>query len=164
VPNDLLRKLPQEFAGLAGPNRLDETGYRSERLQLLWNDSDHTWVDHGQHWHTESDEIFIVLKGSIEVGVGEEHITIGAGEMCVFPTGVAHAMTIAFSNGSLLRGLVESDARVVERLDASLQSGSTIDVRINASVGIATTLHGIPGLTCRIAPLDRAELRAFPSR
>lgn len=89
----------------------------------------------------------------------------------------ADAVTIAFPYGSLLRGLVEGDDRLVERLDALLRPGSQIDVRVNASALVAggidpagaatdivTALRRVDGLACRIAPLDRAGLRAFPSR
>lgn len=87
------RSLPREFAVLAGPNPPDELGFRSDRLQILWNDSDDTWADPGQHYHAESDEVFIVLKGELEIAVEEERFTLGPGEMCIFPAGVTHAVT-----------------------------------------------------------------------
>lgn len=89
----LRRSLPDTFAVLAGPNPPDDLGFQTERVQILWNDSGDTWADPGQHYHVESDEIFIVLKGTLEIEVDDERFTLGPGEMCVFPAGVSHAVT-----------------------------------------------------------------------
>jgi len=88
----LRRALPAGFAVLAGPNPPDELGFRTDRLQILWNDSNDCWVDPGQHYHAESDEVFIVLKGALEIEAEDECFTLGPGEMCVFPAGVSHAV------------------------------------------------------------------------
>lgn len=66
----LRRTLPLNFAVLAGPNPDDDLAFRSDNLQILWNCSDESWADPGQHYHRESDEVFIVLKGSLDVEVG----------------------------------------------------------------------------------------------
>lgn len=86
------RFLPQHFAVLGGPNPPDELGFTSDHIQILWNSGDEPWKDPGQHHHTDSDEVFIVLKGSIDLDVGEERVTVGADEMCFFPAGVAHGV------------------------------------------------------------------------
>lgn len=88
----LRRSLPEAFAVLAGPNPPDELGFRTDGLQILWNDSNDSWADPGQHYHAESDEVFIVLKGALEIEVEDERFTLGPGEMCVFPAGVSHAV------------------------------------------------------------------------
>lgn len=67
MPDDLHRTLPREVAVLLGPNPPDADGIQTERLHVRRNDSNTTWVDPAQHDHTESEAIFFVLKGSIEV-------------------------------------------------------------------------------------------------
>lgn len=89
----LRRSLPEAFAVLAGPNPPDELGFRSDRIQILWNCTDEPWSDEGQHSHAYSDEIFIVLKGTLHVEVENEMISVSAGEVCSFPSGVFHAIT-----------------------------------------------------------------------
>lgn len=91
----LRRSLPREFTVLGGPNPTDALAFRSSNLQILWNCSDESWTDLGQHYHRESDEVFIVLKGSLEVEVEQEVFTVDAGELCFFPAGVWHAITRA---------------------------------------------------------------------
>jgi len=89
---------------------------------------------------------------------------------------VANAVTVNFPYGSLLRGLVEGDSGLVERLDALLGPGSRLDVRINASAmhatgldpeggpdRIAHALRWIDALRVVCRELSQAELRVFPS-
>jgi mannose-6-phosphate isomerase-like protein (cupin superfamily) len=42
------------------------------------------------HSHADTDEAFIVLKGSMEVGLPDRVIVLGEGEMYVVPRGVRH--------------------------------------------------------------------------
>ena len=85
-------KLPDFSTILAGHTPQNEVGFRSERLQILYNNTDEPWQDEGLHAHEESDECFIVLKGQLTVNVeGEIHV-ISAGEFCCFPVGVYHAV------------------------------------------------------------------------
>jgi 16S rRNA (adenine(1408)-N(1))-methyltransferase len=89
----------------------------------------------------------------------------------------ADMVTINFPYGSLLRGVVEGDERLVQRLDALLRPGGRIEVRINASAlvaggfdpegaaaRVASTLRRVFGVRCGIEPMERTELRTFPSR
>lgn len=86
------RKLPQYSTLLSGHTPPDEVGFRSERLQILYNHTDAAWSDPGLHMHAESDECFIVLRGSLEVDVeGVRHV-INEREFCCFPAGVYHAV------------------------------------------------------------------------
>ncbi len=89
------RKLPglsSSFTILSGHTPPDEVGFRSDQLQILYNHTDVAWSDSGLHKHTESDECFVVLKGSLEVEVeGVRHL-IGEREFCCFPAGVYHAV------------------------------------------------------------------------
>ena len=86
------RQLPDHFAVLSGPNPPDDLCFPSDSLQILWNNSNESWSDHGQHYHRESDEVFIVLEGSIDVEIGEDEVTIGPGETCFFPAGTWHGI------------------------------------------------------------------------
>ncbi len=92
VASYIRRRLPNAFTVLAGPEPPDALGFRSDTLQVLWNDSSDRWTDSGQHYHAESDEIFIVLKGALEFEVGDERFTLDAGECCIFPAEVPHAV------------------------------------------------------------------------
>lgn len=99
------RTLPDDSALLAGHTPPDELGFRSERLQIWYNNSEEAWRDPALHWHEESDECFIVLRGSLVVEVqptvqrsvhppveaGERHV-IGPGEFCCFPRGMLHGV------------------------------------------------------------------------
>ncbi len=88
------RKLPEHAhaAVLSGHTPPDELGFRSEQLQILYNHTDVAWSDPGLHKHTESDECFIVPKGSLEVDVEGVRHSIGEREFCCFPAGVYHAV------------------------------------------------------------------------
>jgi len=89
---------------------------------------------------------------------------------------VAHAVTINFPYGSLLRGLVEGDAGLLARLDELPGVGSRLEVRVNESALIATGLDPVRGPEAIAAAvrqlgglrvdrrdLGQPELRAFPS-
>jgi mannose-6-phosphate isomerase-like protein (cupin superfamily) len=42
------------------------------------------------HKHEDTDEVFIVLAGEMEIGFRDRTVTLGAGEMFVIPRGVEH--------------------------------------------------------------------------
>jgi len=42
------------------------------------------------HSHPETDEVFIVIEGSMEIELRDGSVTLGAGEMYVVPRGVEH--------------------------------------------------------------------------
>ena len=86
------RKLPDFSTLLTGRKPPDEVGFTSQKLQVWYNNTDEPWQDDGLHAHRDSDECFIVLKGSLTVRVEEEVYTISAGEFCCFPTGLYHAI------------------------------------------------------------------------
>ncbi len=86
------------------------------------------------------------------------------------------AVTINFPYGSLLRGLVERDPALLERLDALLAPGGSIEARVNATAliaggldpsrapaAIASALRQVAGVRVSMRPVDRDELCAFPS-
>jgi mannose-6-phosphate isomerase-like protein (cupin superfamily) len=66
--------------------------WQSDRLQLWFNNTDAEWHDESPHTHRESDEIFVVLEGTVVVDVDGDRITIGPGEFCCFPHGIQHAV------------------------------------------------------------------------
>ena len=88
----LHKKLPDFSTILSGHTPRDTYGFQSNQLQILYNNTDEAWCDPGLHYHAESDECFIVLKGSIVVQVQDEVYTINAGEYCCFPIGMWHAV------------------------------------------------------------------------
>ncbi|HKP52681.1 MAG TPA: cupin domain-containing protein [Chloroflexia bacterium] len=92
MPSFHHRKLPEHSTLLSGHTPPDGTGFKSERLQIWYNNTTTGWADPIPHLHTESDECFIVLRGSLRIEVEEEQYTIGPGEFCCFPAGVYHSI------------------------------------------------------------------------
>jgi mannose-6-phosphate isomerase-like protein (cupin superfamily) len=86
------RKLPSYSTLLSGRVPPDDVGFTSERLQIWYNNTREPWTDPRPHAHGESDECFVVLRGSLVVDVEGERVTIEAGEFCCFPRGVFHAV------------------------------------------------------------------------
>lgn len=84
------RKLPDHSTLLAGQRPPDEVGFQSGRLQIWYNHTTESWSDGELHAHQESDECFIVLRGSLLVEVEGQRVVVGAGEFCCFPAGVYH--------------------------------------------------------------------------
>ena len=66
------RKLPDSSTLLAGYDPPDRVGFRSERLQIWYNKTTQAWRDPMPHAHQESDECFIVLRGTLIVEVEDE--------------------------------------------------------------------------------------------
>jgi mannose-6-phosphate isomerase-like protein (cupin superfamily) len=86
------QKLPNHSALLAGREPPNDIGFRSDKLQIWYNNTDTPWKDEGLHAHLESDECFIVLKGALVVELDNKHVRIEAGEFCCFPIGCYHAV------------------------------------------------------------------------
>ena len=42
------------------------------------------------HTHPESDEVFLIVDGKMELEFGDKIVELNAGEMCVVPKGVEH--------------------------------------------------------------------------
>jgi mannose-6-phosphate isomerase-like protein (cupin superfamily) len=86
--------LPGHSTLLSGRVPIDECGFRSDQLQIWYNNTSESWIGPGEvpHMHVHSDECFIVLAGSIEVEVNDERHLINAGEFCCFPAGVYHSI------------------------------------------------------------------------
>lgn len=85
------RELPAFSTVLSGRGPIrDRYGFRSERLQIWFNHTTEAWADDRPHAHTECDEAFVVMQGTIVVEVEGERIEVGPREYCVFPAGVFH--------------------------------------------------------------------------
>ena len=81
------RKLPEYSTLLSGHTPPDDVGFRSTSLQIWYNNTDEPWMDAMPHAHTEGDECFIVLKGSLVVDVEGVQYIIGPREFCCFQKG-----------------------------------------------------------------------------
>jgi mannose-6-phosphate isomerase-like protein (cupin superfamily) len=86
------QKLPAYSTLLSGHTPPDAVGFRSDRLQIWYNNSASGWRDPVPHAHLESDECFVVLRGALVVEVEGQRCTIGPREFCCFPRGVYHAV------------------------------------------------------------------------
>ena len=65
------------------------------------------------HDHPDTDEVFIVLDGTLEIAFRDGRVTLGAGEMFVVPRGVEHKPMAARECQLLLvepKGLVNTGA------------------------------------------------------
>ncbi len=92
------KKLPDFSTLLSGRVPPDNIGFESTQLQVWYYNTEESWVGDGEipHFHTSSDECFIVLKGAIEVEVDGMRTIVGEREFCCFPAGVFHAITRVF--------------------------------------------------------------------
>lgn len=86
------RRLPDYSTLLMGRTPPDEIGFKSGKLQIWYNNSQTGWVDPAPHKHLESDECFVVLKGSLLVEVEGERFVVGPREFVCFPAGVYHSI------------------------------------------------------------------------
>src|SRR5713226_1392675 len=63
------------------------------------------------HDHKDTDEVFLVLKGEMEIGFRDRTVTVRAGEMFVVPKGVEHITRAARECHALLvkpRGIINT--------------------------------------------------------
>ncbi len=86
------QRLPGYSTLLSGRDPRDPVGFRSDRLQIWYNNTSEPWRDPETHAHRESDECFVVLRGTLIVEVEGERFTIGPREFCCFPAGVFHSV------------------------------------------------------------------------
>lgn len=66
----------------------------SPRTVAVLNDYDirvvKTKGEFTRHRHLETDEVFLVLTGSLTIRMDDDEVTVGAGQMYVVPRGVHH--------------------------------------------------------------------------
>ena len=63
------------------------------------------------HDHKDTDEVFLVLKGEMEIGFRDRSVIVRAGEMFVVPKGVEHITRAAHECAALLvepRGVINT--------------------------------------------------------
>lgn len=85
-------RLPPESDLLAGREPPSTVGWKTDDLQIWFNNTDEPWRDTAPHIHDHSDEVFIVLAGELTVDLSGELFTIGPGEFCCFRKGTPHAI------------------------------------------------------------------------
>jgi mannose-6-phosphate isomerase-like protein (cupin superfamily) len=83
-------RLPNESALLAGRHPSNELAFRSESLQVWFNQTTTGWADDRPHFHTASDEMFVVRDGTVVVEVDGRPVRVGTGKFCCFPAGLLH--------------------------------------------------------------------------
>ncbi len=74
------------------------------------------------HDHPETDEVFVVLKGQLEIQFGDGHVILNEGELYVVPKGVEHKPVAEQDCHMLLvepAGTVNTGALVNERTAAN---------------------------------------------
>lgn len=92
MPSFHHQPLPASSTLLSGNSPRDASGFQSTKLQIWYNHTQKAWKDSGLHYHTESDEIFIVLEGTLVVEVEGQRFEVGPREFCCFPAGLPHAI------------------------------------------------------------------------
>lgn len=91
------------------------------QFKLVKMQGDFVW-----HSHEDTDEVFIVVKGRMEIGFRDRDVVLGEGEMCVIPRGVEH-ITRA---GEECHALIIEPAGVVNTGDAGGELTARNDVWI----------------------------------
>ena len=107
--------LGEALTVVSGPNPPTLDGFRSARLQVLhWRD-DHELSDPGPDLHESSDEVYVVLEGSIDVRVEDDTIRISSDEVLVVGAGVVHSLVAVQhpARGLSIRGPSIGDKRPV---------------------------------------------------
>jgi mannose-6-phosphate isomerase-like protein (cupin superfamily) len=87
-----LRSLPNHWALLCGRAPPDELGFQTDKLQIIFNNTDQVWTDDCAHAHAESDEVYIVLEGGMTIDVEGKHCDVMAGDFLCIPAGVFHQL------------------------------------------------------------------------
>lgn len=70
------------------------------------------------HWHREL-EIFELMEGSVQIGVGERTITLHAGDGCFINSGILHSFVSALPKPCIYRSFVV-DARLIGGMPGSV--------------------------------------------
>lgn len=106
--------LGEALTVVSGPNPPTADGFRSTRVQVLHWRVDHEFSDPGPHLHESSDEVYVVLDGSIDVQVEEGTIRVGPDEALVVGAGVVHSLVAVQhpARGLSIRGPSIGDKRL----------------------------------------------------
>jgi mannose-6-phosphate isomerase-like protein (cupin superfamily) len=108
----------------------------SPRTVAVMNDYDIRLVkvrgEFTRHAHPETDEVFLVLSGSMTIRLDDKDVSLGEGQLCVVPAGVAHQPISALGAECLLiepsstvntgdtPGTLTAERRVVTPADTSM--------------------------------------------
>lgn len=107
--------LGEPLTVVSGPNPPTPDGFRSTRVQVLHWRVDDDFSDPGPHLHESSDEVYVVLEGSIDIQLAEETIRVGSDEALVVGAGVVHSMIAVQhpARGLSIRGPSIGDKKMV---------------------------------------------------
>lgn len=86
------RKIPTHWAVLCGQNPPDNFGFKTDRLQIIYNCTSTPWTDEAVHAHSESDEVYIVLEGAMSIEISRHIVSVQAGEFLCVPAGTPHQL------------------------------------------------------------------------
>lgn len=84
------RQLPPFSALLSGPLPHNELGFRSDRLQINYFHTNKSWNDPLPHAHQDSDECYLLLRGSLVLEIEGERVMLGPREFCCLASGTYH--------------------------------------------------------------------------
>jgi mannose-6-phosphate isomerase-like protein (cupin superfamily) len=88
----MMRTMPQPVDLAAALASFDEPW--SPRTVAVLNDYDirvvKTRGEFTKHRHADTDEVFVVLTGSLTIRLGDADVTLGPGQLYVVPRGVEH--------------------------------------------------------------------------
>jgi mannose-6-phosphate isomerase-like protein (cupin superfamily) len=87
------RPLPDHWALLCGREPPDGAGFRSQHLQIIFNNTSQPCSDERPHAHARSDEVYIVIDGAMDVDVDGTLCVVQAGEYLCVPSGTIHQVT-----------------------------------------------------------------------
>jgi glyoxylate utilization-related uncharacterized protein len=86
------RRIPEHWAVLCGQNPPDDFGFKTDRLQIIYNCASEPWTDEEAHAHGESDEVYIVLEGAMSIQISGRTVSVQAGELLCVPAGTVHQL------------------------------------------------------------------------
>lgn len=108
--------LEGQLTVIAGPQPPSDDGFRSDRIQVLHWRVDEPYGDDGTHLHQTSDEVYVVLEGSVDLEIDGSTVTVTAGEAVTVGAGVPHALvTVQYpARGLTIRGPAVTDKVVTD--------------------------------------------------
>ena len=80
------------WALLCGSEPPSDLGFKSEHLQIVYNNTSTPWKDDSAHAHANSDEIYIIQEGVMSITVDGVLVEVKAGEFLCVPAGTFHQL------------------------------------------------------------------------
>ena len=84
------RQLPAFSALLMGPEQRNELGFRTDRMQISYFNTNESWEDPLPHAHQDSDECYLVLCGGLVLEIEGEQVVLEPRDFCCLPRGTYH--------------------------------------------------------------------------